>query len=75
MVQIHNTQSFSAEIESLVQGSNGLTYIDAIVHFCDKNEIEIETGAKLVNTIIKKKLEAEAAELNCLKEKQNQLPI
>lgn len=75
MVQIHNTQTFSAEIESLVQDSNGLTYIDAIVHFCDKNEIEIETGAKLVNTIIKKKLEAEASELNCLKEKQNQLPI
>tara|TARA_R110001592_G_scaffold74383_2_gene226236 strand:+ start:576 stop:803 length:228 start_codon:yes stop_codon:yes gene_type:complete len=75
MVQIHNTQSFSVEIESLVKGNRGLTYLDAIVHYCDKNEIEIETGAKLINTIIKKKVEAEALELNCLKEKQNQLPI
>tara|TARA_R110000764_G_scaffold142832_1_gene230830 strand:+ start:257 stop:406 length:150 start_codon:yes stop_codon:yes gene_type:complete len=49
--------------------------MDAIIHYCDKNSIEIETGAKLINTIIKKKIEAEASELNCLKEKSAQLPI
>ena len=49
--------------------------MDAIVHYCQKNDIEIETGAKLVNTIIKSKLEAEASELNCLKEKSAKLPV
>lgn len=70
-----NTQTFSEEIEKIVQRGFGVSYMDAIVHFCEKNEIEIETGAKLINTVIKKRLEAEAAELNCLKDKSPQLPI
>ena len=69
MVELMNTQSFSAEIEDIVRRSRDVTYMDAILHYCENNNIEIETGAKLVNTIIKKKLEAEAIELNCLKEK------
>ena len=75
MVEILNSQSFSAEIESIVRGGKNVTYMDAIVHYCQKNDIEIETGAKLVNTIIKSKLEAEASELNCLKEKSAKLPV
>ena len=75
MVELMNTQSFSAEIEDIVRRSRDVTYMDAILHYCENNNIEIETGAKLVNTIIKKKLEAEAIELNCLKEKPAQLPV
>ena len=75
MVELMNTQSFSTEIENIVRRGKNVTYMDAILHYCDKNGIEIETGAKLINTIIKKKIEAEASELNCLKEKSAQLPI
>lgn len=75
MIEIMNTQTFSQEIEKIVQQGIGVSYMDAIVHFCEKNEIEIETGAKLINSVIKKRLEAEAAELNCLKDKSPQLPI
>ena len=69
-----NTSSFSMEIEQLACKLK-ISYMDAVVHYCDKNGIEIETGAKLINTIIKKKIEAEASELNCLKEKSAQLPL
>ena len=75
MVELMNTQTFSAEIENIVRKGRNVSYMDAIVHYCESNNIEIETGAKLVNTIIKKKLEAEASELNCLKEKSAKLPV
>jgi hypothetical protein len=75
MIEIMNTQTFSQEIEKIVQRGVGVSYMDAIVHFCEKNEIEIETGAKLINSVIKRRLEAEAAELNCLKDQSPQLPI
>jgi len=75
MIELMNTQMFSQEIEKIVQGGRGVSYMDAIVYYCEKNDIEIETGAKLINTVIKKRLEAEAAELNCLKDKSPQLPI
>jgi len=75
MIELMNTQTFSAEIENIVRRGKNVTYMDAVVHYCEVNDIEIETGAKLVNTIIKKKIEAEASELNCLKEKSAKLPV
>lgn len=75
MVELMNTQTFSAEIENIVRKGRNISYMDAIVHYCESNNIEIETGAKLINTVIKKRLEAEAHELNCLKDRSPQLPI
>ena len=54
MVELMNTQTFSAEIENIVRKGRNVSYMDAIVHFCETNNIEIETGAKLINTIIKR---------------------
>lgn len=69
-----NTQAFSMKIEQVVKEKR-ITYFDAVLWYCEKNEIEIETGAKLINTIIKKKIEAEASDMNCLKEKSAKLPV
>jgi len=74
MVEIMNTQAFSMKIEQVVKEKR-ITYFDAVLWYCEKNEIEIETGAKLINTIIKKKIEAEASDMNCLKEKSAKLPV
>ena len=74
MVEIMNTQAFSMKIEQVVKEER-ITYFDAVLWYCEKNEIEIETGAKLINTIIKKKIEAEASDMNCLKEKSAKLPV
>ena len=57
---------FAEEIESLVLKSK-MSYIDAIVQYCDDNSIEIETVNKLVNKPLKEKIRWEATELNYLK--------
>ena len=69
-----NTQSFSMKIEEVVKDKR-IGYFDAVLWYCEQHEIEIETGAKLINTIIKKKIEAEASDMNCLKEKSAKLPV
>lgn len=74
MADIMNTQSFSMKIEEVVKDKR-IGYFDAVLWYCDQHEIEIETGAKLINTIIKKKIEAEASDMNCLKEKSAKLPV
>ena len=74
MADIMNTQSFSMKIEEVVKDKR-IGYFDAVLWYCEQHEIEIETGAKLINTIIKKKIEAEASDMNCLKEKSAKLPV
>ena len=66
---------FAEEIESLVLKSK-MSYIDAIVQYCDDNSIEIETVNKLVNKPLKEKLRWEATELNYLKKtSRGRLPL
>ena len=58
---------FTQEIESLVQTVPDMNYIDAIVHFCEKNSIDVESVPKLITKPLKEKLKYEAMELNFLK--------
>jgi len=57
---------FASDIESLVHESK-LSYIDAIVEYCEENNIEIETVKKLVSKPLREKIRFEATELNFLK--------
>ena len=65
--------TFSVIIEKLVC-EKSISYMDAIVHYCENNELEVESAAKLINTIIKSKIECEAQELNFLP-KTAKLPL
>ena len=58
---------FAQEIESLVQKTEGMTYIDAVVHFCEQNSIDLESVPKLISKPLKEKIKYEATELNFLK--------
>ena len=60
-------------IEGVVK-EKSIPYMDAIVWWCEKHDMEIEVAAKLCNGVIKEKLRYEAQELNFL-EKPNRLPI
>lgn len=73
MLDLMTTQKFSLLIEKVVQEKR-IPYMDAIVWYCEKNEMEIEVAAKLCNTVIKEKLRYEAEELNFL-EKPARLPL
>ena len=70
----NNKETFSTEIESLVQQED-TTYIDAILFYCEKNSIDPGTVKNLVNKTLKEKLAYEAQGLNMLKEKTAKLPI
>jgi len=58
---------FAQEIESLVQVNVEMNYIDAIVHFCEKNNIDLESVPKIISKPLKEKIKCEATELNFLK--------
>ena len=66
--------TFNLYLEEFVSNT-GESYIEAIVHYCTKNEIEIEVIPKLLNKVIRSKIEAEASDLNLLKEKLCRLPM
>jgi len=58
---------FAQEIETLVQLNKNMNYIDAIVHFCEQNSIDLESVPKLIPKPLKEKIKYEAQELNFLK--------
>ncbi len=63
--QFLSKSKFSKMIEeSVIQKK--LSYLDAILDICVKNNIEPEDVRKFVSPIIKDKLEAEAMSLNLL---------
>jgi len=66
---------FSKMVENVVKTS-GSSYMDAIIHLCEKNNIEIEDIKKYISPTIKNKLEVEAQNLNFMVEpKGNTLPL
>jgi len=57
---------FAMEIENIV-ATEKINYIDAIVHYCEINELEIESVTKLVSKPLKEKLKWDATQLNFMK--------
>lgn len=57
---------FTQEIESMVKDSK-MSYIDAIISFCENNNIEFDSVPKLISKPLKEKIKYEAMELNFLK--------
>ena len=67
---------FAQEIEGLVQVNSDMNYIDAIIHFCDQNNIDVESVPKLISKPLKEKIKYEASELNFLKRSSRaKLPV
>ncbi len=61
------TAKFSQEVERIVLNNIDMNYIDAIIHYCDENEIELETVPKLISKPLKEKLKFDAQQLNFIK--------
>tara|TARA_Y100000310_G_C20663177_1_gene805939 strand:- start:241 stop:465 length:225 start_codon:yes stop_codon:yes gene_type:complete len=64
---------FSKEVERTVTELK-ISYMDAVVHLCEKKGIEIESANLLLTQVIKENIELEAQELNFLP-KPPKLPI
>ena len=64
------------EIEAIVKKRN-LEYIDAVIYYCEKNNLEIETMAEIIkqNSAIKSKIQFEAENLKMVRRSSARLPI
>ena len=72
-LQTQTSAEFFTKIQELVQETR-LSYMDAVLHYCDQNGLEPETAAQLVNTKLKAQIREEAEELNFFP-KTAKLPI
>ena len=75
MVSKLTPQTFCQEIESLVVELR-TDYMDAVVHYCDKNNIELETAASIIksNSKFNAIIQNEGEDLNLLP-KTAKLPL
>ena len=71
---IMNAKQFSLKIEEVKRNSGEMTYMDAVLHFCDENMIDPAEVGKLISKPLKEKITLEAQELNLLA-KTGKLPL
>ena len=65
---------FALLIEDIVK-TKRISYIDAVVLYCEKHNIDPSTTKSMINKNLKEKIAYEAQSLNMLKEKTAKLPI
>ena len=55
----------------------GISYIDALMHYCEKNDIDPEVIGKIVkkSSAFKAQVEEEAEALNLVEKVKNRLPL
>lgn len=75
MIQKLTPQTFYADIEALVSELK-TDFMDAVVYYCEKNNIEIETAASIIkgNSKFKAIIQNEGEDLNLLP-KTAKLPL
>ena len=71
-----NSKEFSLIIEGVVKDKRPITYMDAIIWYCEQNQIEVESVGRLISKALKEKIQVEAAKANLIKvEKTGELPV
>ena len=61
-----NSKEFSLTIESIVKEKK-ISHMDAIVWYCDENNLDTGQISSLVSKSLKEKIQVEATRLNMLK--------
>ena len=70
---MNNSMVFMENIENLVQKTN-MTYIDAVMHYCEENKLEPETAGKMIGGKLKQNIQEEAEDLHLI-ERTSKLPL
>ena len=60
-----NSKKFAMNIESIVKEKK-IPYMDAVVKFCEENDIDPATVGPLINKSLKEKIQLEAEKLNLI---------
>jgi len=70
-----NSKDFSLKIESIVKEKR-ISYMDAVLWYCEKNELDTGTIGPMINKSLKEKIKIEAQEKNMVKfPKTGKLPL
>ena len=72
-IEFMTKAKFSKLVETTVI-KHKLSYMDAVLHLCEKYQIDPADAKRYVSTVVKSKLESEAIALNFI-EGGNELPI
>jgi len=64
-ITVMTPKKFAIKIETIV-AQGGVSYMDAILDYCEKNQMEPDAIAPLISKPLKEKIEADARELNFL---------
>ena len=72
-IKMNNSIKFMENIEDLVQRTR-MSYIDAVIHYCEENKLEPETAGQMVGGKLKQRIQDEAEQLNLI-QKTSKLPI
>ena len=64
---------FMENIEKLVQKTN-MSYIDAVMYYCEENKLEPETAGKMIGGKLKQNIQEEAEDLHLI-ERTSKLPL
>lgn len=67
------SKEFGIIIEKLVKEKN-MSYMDAVIHYCEENDIDLQHINKLISKPLKEKISVEAQKLNFLP-KTGALPL
>ena len=70
---MNNSMVFMENIENLVQQTR-MSYIDAVMHYCEENKLEPETAGKMIGGKLKQNIQDEAEDLHLI-QKTSKLPI
>ena len=73
-MSIITPNKFAMLVEDIVRKKR-ISYIDAVVLYCEKHNIDPSTTKSMINKNLKEKIAYEAQGLNMLKEKTAKLPI
>ena len=70
---MNNSMIFMENIEKLVQKTN-MSYIDAVMYYCEENKLEPETAGKMIGGKLKQNIKDEAEDLHLI-QRTSKLPL
>ncbi len=72
-IKMNNSMVFMENIESLVQKTK-MSYLDAVMYYCEENKLEPETAGKMIGGKLKQNIQDEAEDLHLI-ERTSKLPL
>ena len=72
-IKMNNSMIFMENIENLVQKTK-MSYIDAVMYYCEENKLEPETAGKMIGGKLKQNIQDEAENLHLI-QRTSKLPL